>query len=126
MSAGAALQAVAVSALQGVADLGGVYDGQPLQAAVPYAVVESGQEADWGHKNGAGREIRLAVTIRDEGERPLRLRRLMAEAEVALSAICAVVGWQLVTMRFLSSRVAKDRQGGWIGLVEFRARLLAL
>jgi hypothetical protein len=50
----------------------------------------------------------------------------MAEAEVALSAICAVVGWQLVTMRFLSSRAAKDRQSGWTGLVKFRARLLAL
>jgi hypothetical protein len=120
------LQAAAVAALQGVAELGRVYDGQPLQAAVPYAVVEPGHEADWGHKNGAGREVRLAVTIRDEGERPARLRRLMGEAEAALAGVSTVAGWQLVTMRFLSSRVAKDRQSGWIGLVEFRARLLAL
>jgi hypothetical protein len=126
MSAGGELQAAAIGALQGVAELGGVYDGQPLKAVVPYAVVQPGQEADWGHKNGAGREIRLEVTIRDEGERPVRIRRLLGEAEAALSAVSAVAGWQLVTMRFLSSRVAKDRQGGWIGLVEFRARLLAL
>lgn len=126
MSADAELQAAALAALQEVAELGGVYDGQPLQAVVPYAVVEPGRETDWGHKNGAGREIRLAVTIRDGGERPARLRRLMVEAEAALSGISAVAGWQLVTMNFLSSRVAKDRQSGWIGLVEFRARLLAL
>lgn len=126
MSAGAELQAAAIAALRGVAELGGVHDGQPLQAAVPYAVVEAGPEADWGHKSGAGREVRLAATIRDEGERPVRLRRLMSEVEPALASISAVAGWQLVTMRFLSSRVAKDRQSGWIGLVEFRARLLEL
>jgi hypothetical protein len=125
MTAGAELQAAVISALDGVAGLGRVYDGPPVQAAVPYAVVEPGAEADWGHKSGAGREVRLAVTIRDEGERPARLRRLMGEAEAALAGLAAVAGWQLVTMRFLSSRVAKDRQGGWIGLVEFRARLLA-
>ena len=126
MTAGAELQAAAIAALQAVAELGRVYDGQPVQAAVPYAVVEPGAEADWGHKSGAGREVRLAVTIKDEGERPARLRRLMSEVEAALASVTAVAGWQLVTMRFLSSRVAKDRQGGWIGLVEFRARLLAI
>ena len=126
MSAGAALQAAAVAALQGIAELGGVHDGPPVQAAVPYAVVEAGPEADWGHKSAAGRELRLAVTIRDEGERPARLRRLMGECETALAGIAAVSGWQVVTMRFLASRTAKDRQGGWAGLVEFRARLLAL
>lgn len=126
MTAGAELQAAAIAALQAVAELGRVYDGQPVQAAVPYAVVEPGAEADWGHKSGAGREVRLSVTIRDEGERPARLRRLMGEVEAVLASVVAVAGWQLVTMRFLSSRVAKDRQGGWIGLVEFRARLLAI
>lgn len=126
MSAGAELQAAAIATLRGVVELGGVYDGQPLQAVVPYVVVEPGPESDWGHKSAAGREVRLAVTIRDEGERAVRLRRLMGRAEAALAGVTAVAGWQLVTMRFLSSRVAKDRQGGWVGLVEFRARLLAL
>jgi hypothetical protein len=126
MSAGVELQAAAIAALQGVAELGAVHDGQPLQAVVPYAVVEAGPETDWGHKSGAGREVRLAVTLRDEGERPARLRRLMAEVETMVSGLATVAGWQLVTMRFLSSRVARDRQSGWIGLVEFRARLLAL
>lgn len=125
MTAGAELQAAAVAALQAVAELGGVYDGPPVQAVAPYAIIEAGPETDWGHKSGAGREVRLAVTIRDEGERPQRLRRLMGEVEDALAGLATVQGWQLVTMRFLSSRTAKDRQGGWIGLVEFRARLLA-
>ena len=126
MSAGDALQAAAISALQGITGLSGVYAGAPLQAVPPHAVVDPGPELDWGHKSGAGREVRLAVTIRDEGERPARLRRLMGEAETALAGLSAVEGWQLVTMRFLGSRVTRDRQAGWIGLVEYRARLLAL
>jgi hypothetical protein len=36
----------------------------------PYAIVETGPEIDWSHKSGAGRELRLAVTLRDKGERP--------------------------------------------------------
>jgi hypothetical protein len=124
MSAGAELQSAAIAALQDVAELGGVYDGQPLQAVAPYALVETGPEVDWGHRSAAGREVRLAVTIRDEGERSARLRRLMAEAEAVLVGLPAVQGWQLVTMRLLSSRAARDRRSGWIGLVEFRARML--
>lgn len=125
MSAGADMQAAAIAALQGVAELGGVYDGPPVQAAVPYAVVEAGPETDWGHKSGAGREVRIAALIRDEGERPTRLRRLMGEAEAAMAAMGNMAGWQVVTMRFLSSRVARDRSG-WVGVVEFRARVLAV
>lgn len=126
MNAAVELEAAAMAALGTVAELGAVYNGPPVQAAVPYALVEAGPEADWGHKSGVGRELRLAVTIRDEGERPARLRRLISEVEIALAGLSAVSGWQLVTMRFMSSRVVKDRQGGWVGLIEFKARMLAL
>jgi hypothetical protein len=124
MSAAAELQAAVIAALGAVAELGGVYEGPPVQAAVPYAVVEAGPETDWSHKSGAGRELRIAATIRDEGERPARLRRMMEAVEQAVADVTVVAGWQLVTMRLLSSRVARDRQGIWLGLVEFRARLL--
>lgn len=130
MSAAVALQEAAIAALQGVAELGIVHDGQPLQAAFPHATVEAGPERDWGHKSGVGREVRLAVTIRDagqsSGEQPTRLKRLMSEVEAAVGGLSSVEGWQLVTLHFLSSRLARDRQSGWIGLIEYRARMLAL
>ncbi len=126
MRVGPALQAAAMTALDSVSELGSVHDGPPVQAVPPYAVVDAGSETDWGHKSGIGREVRLAVTIRDEGERPQRLQRLLIEAETALAGVPSIPGWQLVTMRFVSSRVAKDRQRGWLGLIELRARLLAL
>lgn len=121
--AGAALQAAAAAALRTRA-LGGVYEGPPIQAAFPYAVVECGAEADWGHKSGRGRELRLAVSVRDAGERPARLHALMAEAEAAVAALSGLIeGWRLVTLTFLRSRESRDK-AGWTGLIEFRARML--
>ncbi|HEX8668175.1 MAG TPA: DUF3168 domain-containing protein [Allosphingosinicella sp.] len=128
MSASEALVAAATAALQGVPDLG-IHGGPPLQAAVPHAIVEAGPETDWGHKSGAGRELRLAVTVRDRGERPERLRRLMGEAEAAVAAVSTLAGWQLVSLRFVRSRIAAPAKGGaeadWAGVIEYRARMLA-
>jgi hypothetical protein len=128
-SAGDGLQASAVARLSEGAGLA-VYDAPPVQAAFPYAVVEAGAESDWGHKSGAGREVRLTVTLRDGGERPVRLRALTAAAESALQAPLTVDTWQVVTFAWLRSRSVRDgRPPGpveWTGLIEYRARMLAL
>jgi hypothetical protein len=125
------LQAVAIAALQGAEGIGGVYDGLPLQAAFPYAVVECGPESDWSHKSGTGREVRLAVTIRDEGERPARLRRLMREAEAAIYGIGGIEGWRIVSLHFVRSQGLRETRGSdapgvgrWAGVIEFRERML--
>lgn len=132
--AGATLQAAAMIALQTAPGIGGVYDGVPLQEAFPHAVVECGPESDWSHKNGTGREIRLAVTVRDKSEQPARLRGLVAEAEAALETIAADLdGWRLVTLQYLRSRVVREPQArsangaapAWAGVIEYRARMLA-
>jgi hypothetical protein len=132
--AGEALAAAAAAALTGVEELGGVYAGPPVQAAYPYAVVEAGPESDWSHKSGTGRELRLAAILRDKGESPARLRRIAARAEAALAALEGDVGgWHVVNLRFLrfattpprTSASGESRTGEpWLGLVEFRARML--
>jgi NaMN:DMB phosphoribosyltransferase len=128
-SASEALAARAVAALGAVEGLA-VYDGPPVQAAAAYAVVETGPESDWGHKSGAGRELRLAATVWDKGERPGRLRALAAAAEAALGGLEGEGGgWSIVTMHFLRSRTVAPRKGSPDGLwavgLEFRARMLA-
>lgn len=123
--AGEALQAAAVAALAAIDGIGRVYDAPPIQAAIPHAAVEIDGEADWGHKSGAGREVRLAATIRDKGERPMRLRRLAGDAEAALAALApAVGGWRLVTMRLVRTRILSSPREGWAAVIEYRARLL--
>jgi len=123
--AGEALAAAAVAALDGVAGLNGAYDGPPLQAAFPYAVVEAGPEGDWSHKSSEGRELRLAATLFDKGERPARARALMAAAEGAIAGLGPELdGWRLVNLVFLRGRLLRGNGAAWSGVVEFRARML--
>jgi hypothetical protein len=130
--AGRALQEAAIEALQGSVGIGGVYDGPPLQAAFPYAVVEFGPESDWSHKSGMGREVRLALTIRDQGEKPARLHRLMEEAEQAMAGLGGMSeGWRIASLRFARSQVVREpgarvSSQSWAGAIEYRARMLAL
>jgi len=123
--AGDALQAAAVTALAAIDGMGRVYDAPPLQAVMPHVLVTIDGEADWGHKSGEGREVRLAATIRDKGERPLRLRPLVAGAETALSALPTTMQpWRLVTMRLVRSRIVAVPREGWAAVIEYRARML--
>ncbi|MEA3050014.1 MAG: hypothetical protein QOG84_1850 [Sphingomonadales bacterium] len=127
MSASESLQAAMAAALRAGTGLG-VYDAPPAQAAFPYALVECGPESDWGHKSGKGRELRAAVTVRDAGERPVRLLGLMSAVESALEALPAIEGWQVVTFAWLRSRTLREgqRPGAieWTGVTEYRARML--
>ncbi|HEV2816060.1 MAG TPA: DUF3168 domain-containing protein [Allosphingosinicella sp.] len=124
MSAGQALIAAAAEALRTVPGLSGVHEAMPVQAAPPYATLEAGLEADWGHKSGGGRELRLTVTLRDSGERPARLRALAAAAQAALAGLAAVEGWQLVNLAFVRGLTVAEGAGKWLAVLDYRARLL--
>ncbi len=125
--AGAALREAAIEVIESL-ELGGVYPGPPLQAAFPHATVECGPETDWGHKEGRGRELRLAVTLRDRGERPDRAQAFAEVAEAALEAGLDVEGWRLVTLVMLRRRTVAEGRGGsmgWAVAIDYRARMLA-
>jgi hypothetical protein len=124
--AGLALHAGVIAAVQAIEGLHGVYPGAPIQAAVPFATVETGPETDWGHKSGTGRELRVAVTLRDGGEAPTRVQALAVAVEGAVGEIGPEqAGWRLVSLVFLRSRLVQDRSGGWAAMIEWRARMLA-
>ena len=123
--AGQALVEAAFAALRTVADLNGVYDGLPLAAAFPYAVIEAGPETDWSHKSGEGRELRLSILIRDKGERPDRLRSIVPAAEVAAAGLGPdLKGWRLVNLAFLRGSMLRGTGAAWTAAIEYRARLL--
>lgn len=124
-----AVQAAIVAALRGhpplAETIGGVFDGPPAQADFPYVSIGGGVTADWSHKTGRGREHRLAVTVWDDGDSAARLHRLMAEAEDAIEgAAAAIDGHRIVSLVFLRSRVLRDADGPWAGIIEYRARTL--
>src|SRR5204863_249584 len=83
----------------------------PIQAAIPHVTIGAGMESDWGHKSGAGRELRLSIVLRDEGESPARLRALADSAQAAMEGIETGGGWRLVTLVFVRSIFAAQAPG---------------
>lgn len=123
MSAGGAIQAALAPLLEAVEEVTGVYDGPPARAPFPYVVIDAGNESDWSHKSGDGREVLVAVTLWDE--QPARLHRLSDLVETAVRSGPAVAGWQLVSLRLVRRRMVRDVAGPWAAAIDFRARLLA-
>jgi Protein of unknown function (DUF3168) len=123
------LQEAAVSALEAhpvlSTELSGVYEGPPPRAAFPYMSVADGLISDWSTKTATGREIRLALTVWDDGEEASRLSSLMGHVEDAIAAMPRdLPGWRIVSCTFLRSMVLRDAAGPWAGLVEHRVRML--
>ena len=123
MSAGGALQEVLAARLDALAELTGIYDGPPARAAYPYVVIDAGNESDWSHKNGTGREVLVALTIWDD--QSVRLQVLADAVEAAVAGAGSPVGWSLVSLRFVRRRTIRDVAGPWAAAVDFRARLLS-
>ena len=123
MSAGGALQAALAGALAGEARLTGIYDGPPARAAFPYAAIDAGNETDWSHKSGEGREVLVALTVWDE--QPARLAEVADRVEALAAGVVGIAGWQLVSMQLMRRRMVRDVAGPWAAVVDFRARLLA-
>jgi Protein of unknown function (DUF3168) len=125
-----AVQSAAVTALQThpvlAQTLTGVFDGPPPRAAYPYISVADGLSSDWSTKTTKGREIRLAITIWDDGEEASRLHNLMGHAEEAIAAMARdLPGWRVASNVFVRSLIARDAAGPWAGLVEHRIRILS-
>jgi hypothetical protein len=125
-----AVQAAAIAALQThpvlAQSLSGIYDGPPVRAAFPYISLAGSLSTDWSTKTAIGREIRLALTVWDDGEEATRLHNLMSHAEEAIAAMARdLPGWRVASNVFLRSLVARDAAGPWAGLVEHRVRVLA-
>jgi hypothetical protein len=123
--AGQVLAEAVIAALRTLEGLNGVYDGPPLSAAFPYAVVAAGPESDWSHKSGEGRELRLSIQVYDKGERAGRLRALVAEIEaVVMQTGPELAGWRLVTLIFVREAMLRSTGAAWTESVDYRARLL--
>ena len=123
--AGQALAEAALTALGSLDGLNGAWDGPPLTAAFPYGLVETGPESDWSHKSGEGRELRLSILVGDKGERPARLRMLVAGVEAAMAGIGPdLAGWRLVNLVFLRGSMLREAGAAWTAAIEYRARLL--
>lgn len=128
-AASAVRAAVAVALREDVglaATLNGVFEGPAVRASPPFATVEDALATDWSVKEARGRELRIAVSIRDEGETPERLATLADTAERAIEAAPRTIdGWHVASLVFQRSRLAGEGPGRWLAVIEYRVRVLA-
>lgn len=129
MSAELAIRGAVIEALRGdmalMDRLNGLFDGAPVRASAPYAVVGECLGADWGAKDVDGRELRLTISLHDAGPTPGRLTPIMARIDPVLRAALAPAdGWRIVTARLLRSRVARNGADAWQAVVDYRLRVV--
>ena len=104
-----------------------VFDGAPERSTYPYVVISDGLVTDWSTKTAVGRDVRLALTLWDDGQEADRTHALMGAMTEAVAALPATVpGWQIIACSFIRSLIARDADGPWAGLVEHRVRMMAL
>ncbi len=131
MNAEGDIRAAVIALLRGDAALGGqvnrVHDGTPVKATPPTLIVGECSGSDWGTKDKAGRELRLALTIEDDLETPARIGGIMPLADTAVRGLTgAVAGWRIGSLVLMRSRLLRTGAGRWNALLEYRIRVLAV
>lgn len=127
MSAGAAIQAAVIAALRARAEFAevAVFDAAPARAAVPYALVADPDLADWSTKDWTGRSGKVAVTLHNTGERPMRVRALMGTVAEAVEAVAGDIGagWRATGFRLARERLLRTGAERWTATSEFAVRV---
>ena len=129
MSAEVTVRAAVIAALKEDAalmgGLNGLFDGQPVRASVPYAVVGDCIASDWGAKDVDGRELRLTIGLHDAGETPARLAALLERIDAVMQLLEFAEAWRIVGVRLIRSRVVKGRdKDTWQAVVDYRVRVV--
>jgi hypothetical protein len=99
-----------------------LFDAVPVRASVPQAVLGEPSDSDWGAAGIEGRELRVALTLTDEGEQPRRLRACVQAAEAIGLPEMLADGWRVAGLSVVATRMAKTG-ARWTASVEWRARL---
>ncbi|MEG3161874.1 phage tail protein [Sphingomonas sp. LB2R24] len=127
MSGRVVLQAAVVARLNAVLDVS-VFDAPPVRGGLPYAVVDEPVLSDWSTKTWVGREGRVLLTLFDGGERPVRVRALLAAAEEGLEALAPDLdeGWRVRADTAGFSRDVEAMRGELEGVLGAGAERAAL
>lgn len=126
MSARERLQAAVVAWLTPAVTPVAVFDMPPARAALPHVHVEDPVLARWDLAEMTGFEGQLVVSSIDNAERPVQLRRVVAQVEDAMDTLPADLGgegWRLATMRLARSRILRGRGGEWLAASQFAVRV---
>lgn len=108
------------------AELNAVTEEAPLRASPPWLGIVASASTDFGHKTGAGREVRVALELQHLGDDPAAAADLVRALEARIEALpAAQEGFSVVSLVFLRARAEQRGESRRAVLLEYRARLLA-
>ena len=109
-----------------VGALNAIAEEAPSRTALPWLAIAASASADWGTKQLAGREIRVALELHYRGDDPLAEASLIAAVEQRVEALPPdQPGLRIVNLMFLRSRAEQRGESRRAMLIEYRARILA-
>ncbi|MDR7102810.1 DUF3168 domain-containing protein [Croceicoccus sp. BE223] len=107
-------------------ELNAISEEVPLRASLPWLAIVASASADWSHKTGMGREVRIAVELQARGDDPETAAALVANLEAAILALPPrQPSFRIASIQFLRART--EQRGGTTRavLLEYRFRVLA-
>lgn len=109
-----------------LAGLNAIEEESPLKASVPWLGIAASAASDWGTKDRAGREVRIAIELVTRGDDPAADAALSRGIEQRIQSLPAAQGeFAVVTARFIRSRAERRARNLRALLLEYRFRLLA-
>ncbi|WP_114521030.1 DUF3168 domain-containing protein [Altererythrobacter sp. ZODW24] len=97
----------------------------PLSAAPPWLGIVASTSIDWGCKDRAGREVRVALELTIRSDEPASGSSLVTAIDKRIDAMPAAQnGFELITSRFLRARAERRPRNLRAMLLEYRFRLL--
>lgn len=98
----------------------------PVAASPPVVAFVASAAADWSHKGGSGREVRLALELTDRSDEGAQTAAIAARIEQRVATMSpAQDGFRVVVTQFLHSRVERRARSMRAVLFEYRFLLLA-
>ena len=107
------------------AELNSITEEAPLRASPPWLRIVASASADFGHKQGAGREIRVALELQYLGDDPGEAADLVNAIEARIAAFPSdQPTYRVASLTFLRARAEQRGEARRAFLLEYRARLI--
>lgn len=106
-------------------NINAIEEESPLRATPPWLGIAASASTDWGVKERAGREVRIALELESRAEDPAADAETVETIEHRISLFARdQVGFELASSRFLRAR-SQRRPNNLRGvLIEYRFRIL--
>ena len=103
-----------------------VTEEAPSRASPPWLAIAASASGDWGTKDRAGREVRVALELHCRGDDPGTAAAVTRAVEARVEALPRTqTGFEVATIAFLRARAEQRAGNRRAVLLEYRFRVLA-